>query len=194
MLQQAARMNSIINDLLTLSRLEMGQSATSEKPVLITNLLRKIMDQARALAEQKGSYELALDADSDLCLLGEENELQSAFSNLVFNAVIHTPPTTRIQVSWKQVGKEAQLCVEDSGPGIEQQHIPRLTERFYRVDKARSRQSGGTGLGLAIVKHIIARHDGELRISSQPGVGSQFICAFPQAVVLQKSRLQQQAG
>lgn len=194
MLQQAERMNSIINDLLTLSRLEMGNAAPSEKPVMVADLLQKIIDQAGVLAEQKGGYDLNLEVDSELCLLGEESELQSAFSNLIFNAVIHTPPKTRIKVSWRREGKVVCLQIEDSGPGIEQQHIPRLTERFYRVDKARSRQSGGTGLGLAIVKHIIARHKGELRISSQPGVGSQFVCTFPEEMVLEKSQLQQQAG
>jgi two-component system phosphate regulon sensor histidine kinase PhoR len=196
MLQQAERMNSIINDLLTLSRLEMGKGkeAASEKPVRVPELLQKIVEQARALADQKGDYDINLEVDSELCLLGEEHQLQSAFSNLIFNAVIHTPPKTRIEVSWKREGHEAYLRIADTGPGIEQKHIPRLTERFYRVDKARSRQSGGTGLGLAIVKHIIARHDGELRISSQPGVGSQFVCAFPEEVLLQKRQLQQQAS
>lgn len=194
MLQQADRMNSIINDLLTLSRLEMGNAASSEKPVRVADLLQKIIEQASALAEQKGGYDLILEVDRELCLLGEESELQSAFSNLIFNAVIHTPPKSRIMVSWKREKNKACLLVEDSGPGIEQQHIPRLTERFYRVDKARSRQSGGTGLGLAIVKHIIARHNGALRISSQPGVGSQFVCTFPEEMVLDRSRLQQQAS
>jgi two-component system phosphate regulon sensor histidine kinase PhoR len=196
MLQQAERMNSIINDLLTLSRLELGgdKDAVSEKPVMVPELLQRVVDQARALADQKGDYDINLKVDSELCLLGEEHQLQSAFSNLIFNAVIHTPPKTRIEVSWKREGHEACLRVADTGPGIEQKHIPRLTERFYRVDKARSRQSGGTGLGLAIVKHIIARHDGELRISSQPGVGSQFLCAFPQEILLDKSQLQQRAS
>jgi two-component system phosphate regulon sensor histidine kinase PhoR len=194
MLQQAERMNTIINDLLTLSRLEMGKSTMAEVPVRVSDLLIRVVDQAKALADQKGQYHISLEKDDDLCLLGEENQLQSAFSNLIFNAVIHTPPDTRIEVSWKRSGKEAQLLVKDSGPGIEQKHIPRLTERFYRVDKARSRQSGGTGLGLAIVKHIITRHDGELRISSQQGVGSQFICAFPEEMLLEKSELQRQAG
>jgi two-component system phosphate regulon sensor histidine kinase PhoR len=194
MLQQAERMNSIINDLLTLSRLEMGQSVVAEVPVRVSDLLTRIVDQAKALADQKGQYHISLETEDNLCLLGEENQLQSAFSNLVFNAVIHTPPNTHIEVSWKRSGDEAHLLVKDSGPGIEQKHIPRLTERFYRVDKARSRQSGGTGLGLAIVKHIITRHDGELRISSQLGVGSQFLCAFPQEMVLEKDEPQQQAG
>lgn len=194
MLQQAERMNSIINDLLTLSRLEMGQNVIAEVPVRVSDLLTRILDQARALADQKGQYHISLEAEDSLCLLGEENQLQSAFSNLVFNAVIHTPPNTHIEVSWKRSGDEAQLLVKDSGPGIEQKHIPRLTERFYRVDKARSRQSGGTGLGLAIVKHIITRHDGELRISSQLGVGSQFLCAFPEEMVLEKDEPQRQTG
>lgn len=194
MRQQAERMNSIINDLLTLSRLEMGKAASTKKPVKVTELLCNIVDQAKALAEQKGGYDLELKADNELCLLGEESELQSAFSNLIFNAVVHTPPKTHILVCWQREKNEVLLSVEDSGPGIEQQDIPRLTERFYRVDKARSRQSGGTGLGLAIVKHIIARHGGELRISSQPGAGSQFVCAFPKEIVVEKNRLQQQAS
>lgn len=192
MLQQAERMNTIINDLLTLSRLEMGNAPSSEKPVNVADLLRRIIEQAKALAEQKGGYNIDLSVDEDLCLLGEESELQSAFSNLIFNAVIHTPPKTQIGVSWKRENREVCLTVWDTGPGIEQQHIPRLTERFYRVDKARSRQSGGTGLGLAIVKHIIGRHDGELRISSQPGTGSRFVCAFPEEMALEKSQLSQQ--
>ena len=189
MLQQAERMNILINDLLTLSRLEMGKAHSADKPVPVADLLHRIMEQARVLADQKGGYDIQFEVDDKLCLLGEENELQSAFSNLIFNAIIHTPPKTSIRVSWRREGQEAQFKVVDTGPGIEQQHIPRLTERFYRVDKARSRQSGGTGLGLAIVKHIIGRHDGELRISSQPGEGSQFVCAFPQEMLLDKSQL-----
>ena len=192
MLQQAERMNIIINDLLTLSRLEMGNAPSSEKPVNVPALLRRIVEQTKALADQKGGYEIELEADENLCVLGEENELQSAFSNLIFNAVIHTPPKTQIRIVWKRENREACLSVTDSGPGIEEHHIPRLTERFYRVDKARSRQSGGTGLGLAIVKHIIGRHDGELRISSQPGVGSSFVCAFPEEMVLDKRQLPEQ--
>ncbi|MCU7942804.1 MAG: hypothetical protein KZQ87_09010, partial [Candidatus Thiodiazotropha sp. (ex Cardiolucina cf. quadrata)] len=104
----------------------------------------------------------------------------------VFNAVIHTPPGTEITVTWLRRENEVCLTVTDSGPGIEERHIPRLTERFYRVDKARSRQSGGTGLGLAIVKHIIGRHDGEIRIASQLGVGSSFTCSFPEEISLEK--------
>jgi two-component system, OmpR family, phosphate regulon sensor histidine kinase PhoR len=184
--QQAERMNSIINDLLALSRLEMGEAPSSDKPIAVPELLSRIVDQARLLADQKGGYIINLEVDQDLCLLGEESELTSAFSNLVFNAIIHTPPGTEINIDWKQDNHRAYLTVTDSGPGIEQRDLPRLTERFYRVDKARSRQSGGTGLGLAIVKHIINRHDGELQIASQLGAGSQFTCVFPEDVTLEK--------
>jgi two-component system phosphate regulon sensor histidine kinase PhoR len=186
MLQQADRMNSIINDLLTLSRLELGHAPSAEKPVAVPQLLREIIDQAKPLAEQKGEYAITLEANDNLWLLGEQGELMSAFSNLVFNAIIHTPPGTEITVTWLRLENEACLTVTDTGPGIEERHIPRLTERFYRVDKARSRQSGGTGLGLAIVKHIIGRHDGELKISSQLGVGSSFTCAFPEELALNR--------
>ncbi|MBV2095012.1 MAG: phosphate regulon sensor histidine kinase PhoR [Candidatus Thiodiazotropha sp.] len=186
MQQQAERMNSIINDLLALSRLELGNAPSAEKPVAVPDMLRRIVDQAQLLADQNGGYRLTLDVNDNLWLLGEENELMSAFSNLVYNAIIHTPPGTEITVTWLRLEKEACLTVTDTGPGIEERHIPRLSERFYRVDKARSRQSGGTGLGLAIVKHIISRHDGELRISSQLGVGSSFTCAFPEEMILTK--------
>ncbi|MES9990420.1 MAG: phosphate regulon sensor histidine kinase PhoR [Candidatus Thiodiazotropha sp.] len=188
MQQQAERMNSIINDLLALSRLELGHAPSSDKPVAVPDLLRRIVDQAKLVAEQNGgNYELTLDVNDNLWLLGEENELMSAFSNLIFNAVVHTPPGTEITITWLCLENEACLTVTDTGPGIEERHIPRLTERFYRVDKARSRQSGGTGLGLAIVKHIISRHDGEFRVSSQLGVGSSFTCAFPKDMILTKT-------
>ena len=184
--QQAERMNSIINDLLALSRLEMGEAPSAEKPVAVPELLRRIIDQASLLADQKGGYPIDLQVDENLWLLGEESELSSAFSNLIFNAIVHTPPGTRINVDWRRENKTARLSVADQGLGIEQRDIPRLTERFYRVDKARSRQSGGTGLGLAIVKHIIGRHDGELQIVSQLENGSCFTCVFPEEVMLER--------
>lgn len=186
MLQQAERMNIIINDLLTLSKLEMGEKPSIDQPVPIPELIDKILAQATALADQKGGYTLIPEVDRELWLLGNASELQSAFSNLIFNAIIHTPPKTEIRVIWEKLEENACFSVLDSGPGIPERHIPRLTERFYRVDKGRSRQSGGTGLGLAIVKHIINRHDGQLLISSQEGYGSQFTCQFPEEMSLDR--------
>ncbi len=185
MLQQAERMNTIIADLLTLSKLEMGEKPSIDHPVPVPELITRIIDQAIVLAEQKGGYTIDHKLDRDLWMVGNTEELRSAFSNLIFNAIIHSPAKTKIQITWKKVEDNAVFSVADTGPGIPERHIPRLTERFYRVDKGRSRQSGGTGLGLAIVKHIINRHDGELMISSKEGMGSQFSCLFPEAMILQ---------
>ena len=178
-------MNIIINDLLTLSKLEMGKKPSIDQPVPVPELISDIIDQAVALADQKGGYSIEQDLDKDLWLVGNTDELLSAFSNLIFNAIIHTPPKTKIRITWKKAEKNARFSISDTGPGIPERHIPRLTERFYRVDKGRSRQSGGTGLGLAIVKHIINRHDGELMISSREGFGSQFTCSFPEELILE---------
>lgn len=186
MLQQSERMNTIINDLLTLSKLEMGNRPSIDQPVAVPEMIKKIITQALPLADQRGGYLIEDDLDEQLWLLGNVGELESAFSNLIFNAIIHTPQKTRIYISWKKVQGEACFSVADSGPGIPEESIPRLTERFYRVDKGRSRQSGGTGLGLAIVKHSINRHEGRLVISSKEGYGSQFICSFPEDMTLEK--------
>ncbi|MEN8180239.1 MAG: phosphate regulon sensor histidine kinase PhoR [Pseudomonadota bacterium] len=185
MLQQAERMNTIISDLLTLSKLEMGQKPSIDQPVPVPELIASIIDQAVALADQKGGYTIDHSLDTGLWLVGNTEELQSAFSNLIFNAIIHTPAKTEILITWKKVDGKAVFNISDTGPGIPERHIPRLTERFYRVDKGRSRQSGGTGLGLAIVKHIINRHDGELMISSKEAFGSQFTCRFPESMILE---------
>lgn len=184
MLQQASRMNTIISDLLTLSKLEMAERASNHKPVAVPELINRVLDQAAPLAEQKGGYQIERSLDENLWLVGNEDELQSAFSNLIFNAINHTPPKTRIRIEWRREEEYARFRVCDTGLGIPERHIPRLTERFYRVDKARSRQSGGTGLGLAIVKHIINRHEGELLISSRDGQGSCFTCSFPEDMLL----------
>ncbi len=190
MLQQAERMNTIINDLLTLSKLEMGDKPSIDQPVPVPELISTIIDQAVALADQKGGYTIDRDLDRNLWLVGNTIELQSAFSNLIFNAIIHTPPKTQIQISWSKEKGKPCFSVSDSGPGIPERHIPRLTERFYRVDKGRSRQSGGTGLGLAIVKHIINRHQGELIITSKEGFGSRFRCLFPAEMILEGMSMQ----
>jgi two-component system phosphate regulon sensor histidine kinase PhoR len=127
-----------------------------------------------------GKHEVVLRLESDLWVQGAADELRSAFSNLVSNAVRYTPEGGRVTIAWEQAGAEAVFSVTDSGIGIEPEHIPRLTERFYRVDRSRSRETGGTGLGLAIVKHVVNRHGARLEIASQPGKGSRFSVWFPE--------------
>jgi two-component system phosphate regulon sensor histidine kinase PhoR len=122
-----------------------------------------------------------IDAEPGLWINGSQRDLYSAFSNIVFNAVQYTPAGGCISMRWYSDDKGAHLAVSDQGEGIAAEHIPRLTERFYRVDKGRSRAYGGTGLGLAIVKHALARHDATLEIKSEPGKGSTFTCHFPAA-------------
>jgi two-component system phosphate regulon sensor histidine kinase PhoR len=145
-------------------------------------MLETIRDDARGLSGEKLSVHL--EADAGLDVAGEYNELYSAFSNLVFNAVQYTPPLKSIFLRWYEDDEGAHLEVEDQGVGIDAEHIPRLTERFYRVDKARSRALGGTGLGLAIVKHVLIRHGAKLRITSSPGEGSTFVCDFPPSRII----------
>ncbi len=180
--EQAQRMQDLVNDLLLLSRLEMTRPAQPVDLVAVPAMLESIVTQARALSGTKG-HDISLDSDPDLLLFGREDELHSAFSNLVVNAVRHTPPETRIAISWAGTPDGACLTVQDFGPGIAASHLPRLTERFYRVDSSRSRKDGGTGLGLAIVKHVLERHDAEFRIASEPGRGSVFSCHFPEELV-----------
>jgi two-component system phosphate regulon sensor histidine kinase PhoR len=117
-------------------------------------------------------------------LMGSESELRSAFGNLISNAVRYTPPGGRIVVRWEEAGGEARFSVQDSGIGIESQHIPRLTERFYRIDRSRSRETGGTGLGLSIVKHVLNRHQGRLEVQSQLGQGSTFSAVLPHSRIV----------
>lgn len=181
MQQQSRRMESTINDLLTLSQLEMGQKEHIQKLIPVPFLLVELIEEARNLSG-KQSHRFLSEIDPDLGLLGNESELRSAFSNLIFNAVKYTPPRAEIRVFWKFEDRKARFAVRDSGEGIATRHIPRLTERFYRVDKGRSRQSGGTGLGLAIVKHVISRHGGELDIQSKVGMGSTFHCDFSEGM------------
>ncbi|MBK1705312.1 phosphate regulon sensor histidine kinase PhoR [Halochromatium glycolicum] len=177
MQNQAERMRRIIEDLLTLSRLEMDEHASDIAPVDVPCELEQIVGDAYALSG--GRHRFTIDVDPDLFLLGKDTELRSAFSNILFNAVKHTPAATRIALRWAQTTDGPVFTVQDDGPGVEAEHIPRLTERFYRVDKARSRESGGTGLGLAIVKHVLSRHDARLSVASEPGQGATFTCHFP---------------
>jgi len=185
---QAERMRSIIEDLLTLSRLEMEDPTPQREPVDVPVVLHSILDEARLLSE--GDHELTVDLALDLLLKGNRAELRSAFSNLIFNAIRHTPAASRIRVTWRETEGGPLFAVTDDGEGIAREHIPRLTERFYRIDKARSRTSGGTGLGLAIVKHVLNRHGARLTIESEPGQGSTFSGHFPMNAGLRRSEAQ----
>lgn len=181
MREQATRMRRIVDDLLMLSRLETEDAAhhpRARQPVDVPALLERIVEEARALSGPR-RHRIGLDAERGLGLVGNESELASAFSNLVVNAVQYTPEGGEIRVRWWGDAAGAHLAVSDTGIGIAPEHIPRLTERFYRVDVARSRATGGTGLGLAIVKHVLQRHDARLHIESEPGRGSTFRCDFP---------------
>ncbi len=177
MQSQTGRMRSIIEDLLTLSRLEMEDRTEEQCPVDVADELKTVLHEARILSAGRHRIELAV--DEDLMLLGSPVELRSVLSNLVHNAVRHTPEGTSIRIGWGEDGEGPIFAVEDDGQGIASEHLPRLTERFYRVDQGRSRESGGTGLGLAIVKHVLNRHDARLLISSGVGLGSRFACHFP---------------
>ncbi|HYQ39391.1 MAG TPA: phosphate regulon sensor histidine kinase PhoR [Pseudomonas sp.] len=178
MQQQGSRMQNLLNDLLLLARLEASEHPAASKPVAVDLLLLSIRTDAQALSAGR-NHQISLDADPSVRIKGSEAELRSAFSNLVFNAVKYTPAEGRIHIRWWADAAGAHLAVEDNGPGIEAKHIPRLTERFYRVDASRAANTGGTGLGLAIVKHVLIHHRGQLRIESTPGKGSTFTCHFP---------------
>ncbi|HAV88094.1 MAG TPA: PAS domain-containing sensor histidine kinase [Pseudomonas sp.] len=181
--QQAGRMQHLLNDLLLLAKLEATNPPTGGVPLDIAALLQAVQHDAQALSGERG-HRISLEADASLRLKGSESELRSAFSNLVFNAVKYTPDGGDIRIRWWRNEYGAHLSVEDNGIGVEQKHLPRLTERFYRVDSSRASSTGGTGLGLAIVKHVLLRHHGRLDISSTPGKGSVFTCHFqPEQVV-----------
>lgn len=171
------RMQRLVEDLLTLTALESSRDPGEETLVDVPTLLAGVRDEALALSA--GRHRIELDAGGGLLLLANAQELHSAFGNLVNNAVQHTPAGADIRLGWTRRGTEAVFSVADNGPGIAPRHIPRLTERFYRVDNSRSRETGGTGLGLAIVKHILTRHQATLEIESEPGKGSVFSAVFP---------------
>ncbi len=177
MLQQSARMEDIVNDMLTLAQLDSEGARAEMERVDVPNLLKRLAHQADSLSA--GRHHIRLDITPGLYLGGQANELQSVFSNLIINGVQHTPPGSKINIRWKPCAQGACFVVSDNGPGIPAADIPRLTERFYRVDVGRSRASGGTGLGLAIVKHALERHDSGLEIESAVGAGTTFSCIFP---------------
>ena len=178
MMSQAQRMKSLVEDLLTLANLESNALPASSNEVKVKTLMALLKNDAEALSQ--GRHAFTFDIDSDGNLLGDEREILSAFSNLVSNAIRYTPDIGAIHVHWS-INKDGQgeFSVTDTGPGIASEHLSRLTERFYRVDRSRSRDTGGTGLGLAIVKHIASRHQAQLLIESTPGKGSTFILRFP---------------
>jgi two-component system phosphate regulon sensor histidine kinase PhoR len=177
MQDQATRMQHIIEDLLTLSALDSAPPASGERRIAMAPLLERLRADAQALSAGRHDIRLQIEAGEDL--LGVEAELASAFGNLVSNAIRYTPAGGTVTLAWREAPEGARFSVEDTGIGIEAEHIPRLTERFYRVDRSRSRETGGTGLGLAIAKHALARHDATLEIESKPGRGSRFSARFP---------------
>jgi two-component system, OmpR family, phosphate regulon sensor histidine kinase PhoR len=174
--EQSSRMQSIVQDLLTLSSIESAPPPEDEV-VDMARLMDKLRRDAEALSA--GRHQIVLETEGQGDLRGSESELVSALANLMSNAVRYTPSGGCITLSWKVSPQGAEFAVQDTGIGIEPQHIPRLTERFYRVDRGRSRDAGGTGLGLAIVKHSLNRHQATLEITSTPGKGSRFAASFP---------------
>ncbi|WP_166210522.1 phosphate regulon sensor histidine kinase PhoR [Cognatiluteimonas telluris] len=177
MQRQSQRMTQLVDDLLTLSRLE-SQDTIADDSVAMQPMLAALRNEAHALSQ--GRHDIIVEDAAPLDLLGSQQQLHSAFSNLVSNAVRYTPGGGSIRIGF-EAGADggAVLWVRDSGRGIAAEHLPRLTERFYRVSTSRSRESGGTGLGLAIVKHVLQLHQADLAIESQPGSGSRFACRFP---------------
>ncbi|EGQ7664087.1 phosphate regulon sensor histidine kinase PhoR [Vibrio parahaemolyticus] len=183
MTEQLNRMNSLVNQLLTLSKIEAAPMHELEDVVNVPAMLEVLEKEAISLSGDD-QHKLTFAVDTSLRVLGDDDQLRSAISNLVYNAVKYTPPGANIHVRWYQTAQGACLEVEDSGDGIEPQHLHRLTERFYRVDKARSRDTGGSGLGLAIVKHALSHHDSHLEIQSEVGVGSKFSFVLPSRLVV----------
>jgi len=177
MRRQAERMRGIIDDLLELSRLEGRRDAAGDDPVDVAGLLSVLRKEVLGLPAYPKTVSLVLDSQAKL--RGVERELSSVFGNLVSNAVKYTPVEGEIEIRWWTDNEGGHVSVRDTGIGIAAEHIPRLTERFYRVDAGRSRAMGGSGLGLAIVKHALQRHEGRLEIRSELGRGSTFICHFP---------------
>lgn len=185
MAAQASRMEALITDLILLSRIETGEHTVDDTLTDVDALLNQICHDARALSGDKG-HQISVQISDHRLLQGDESQLRSAFSNLVFNAVKYTPAGGAITVVWSTNRDGAHLSVKDTGIGIDPIHIPRLTERFYRADPSRHKDTGGTGLGLAIVKHVLINHDGNLEIRSKVGEGSEFICHFPRERLVER--------
>jgi two-component system phosphate regulon sensor histidine kinase PhoR len=185
MAQQADRMQGLVSDLLTLAQIEGSPRPAADRWVKVEDLMHRVETDGLALSRSRHPMTFAIDAGGRTCeIAGIESEWLSAMGNLVSNAVRYTPEGAPIDVRWVSMPNGgAEFSVKDGGIGIAPEHIPRLTERFYRVDGSRSRDTGGTGLGLSIVKHVVQRHGGELRVSSDPGKGSTFTLTVPAARV-----------
>ena len=190
MLDNTRRMQRLLDDLLTLSRLESADNNLKEERVNVPQMMRSLESEAQSLS--RGRHAVQLRLESARWVRGATQELRSALSNLVSNAVRYTPAGGEITLAWSDRGEEAVFSVTDTGEGIAAEHIPRLTERFYRVDRSRSRETGGTGLGLAIVKHVLTRHGARLEVQSIPGKGSTFSVVFP-AQCMQQADAPEQA-
>jgi two-component system phosphate regulon sensor histidine kinase PhoR len=177
MLDHTRRMQHLLDDLLTLSQLESDDQTLKDAPINVHELAQGLKSDAESLS--RGRHKVLLALDSNALLKGSLQEIRSALGNLVSNAVRYTPEGGEITLAWREHNGEGIFSVTDTGEGIASEHIPRLTERFYRVDRSRSRETGGTGLGLAIVKHVLTRHGARLEIQSAPGKGSTFSAVFP---------------
>lgn len=190
---QTQRMDNLVNDLLLLTRLDAEVEHSIRQRVNVTDLLNTIAQDARDLSKDH-DHQIEVKIDSEAALQGDPKELRSAIGNLVYNAVNYSPDGSHIQLRWHESRGGGYISVRDNGIGIDSRHIPRLTERFYRVDPSRSSERGGTGLGLAIVKHVLQHHQGRLDISSKPGKGSVFTCCFPANRVLPEANPSSVAG
>ncbi len=182
---QSSRMEALITDLILLSKIETGEMTVNDTLTDVSGLIGKVCHDAQAFSGEK-QHKFTVNITDQRLLRGDENQLRSAFSNLIFNAVKYTPAKGQITVTWHTDREGAHLSVRDTGIGIDPIHIPRLTERFYRADPSRHKDTGGTGLGLAIVKHVLLNHDGSLEIKSHIGEGSEFICHFPRERLVER--------
>jgi two-component system phosphate regulon sensor histidine kinase PhoR len=182
---QAERMRRLIEDLLNLSSLETNEEPRHTEPVKIPDIITNIINEARAISGIV-SHKFNTELDDELWMKGDRGQIYSAISNIVFNAVQHTPDLGNITIKWCLINNEGVLEVIDTGEGISPENIPRITERFFRVDSGRSREKGGTGLGLAIVKHILVNHKSRLEVESTLGKGSVFRFRIPNSLIIQK--------
>lgn len=181
-MSQAQQMGRLVQDLLTLSSLETRTSLVDESSIQLAPLIKDLIISAEAISA--GDHDIVVHVSDKLQIRGSRSALRSIFGNLINNAVNYTPAGGKVTVYWQEDDNEGALCVQDTGIGIPAVHLPRLSERFYRVDQGRSRETGGTGLGLAIVKHALTRHQGHLEIHSEVGIGSTFKACFPKSRIV----------